>query len=758
MTVNMSLPSPEPDQHTAIHSTHRHQYHVSNLETRSVTLCPSCALIVRDIKDIPLEVGANQVEITGLTSTLDEDSVRVETSDALITELSIELVPNRETPDAPYFRSLDSDDESSDSEVDLTKEEKDDDKESRSDKLKLKNVLKEISDLVGRKRTALATISIAEDSLKIVNLYGNNIATSSRRQSKTTFEEDLSTYHRERQSVFREQMAAEAEANNIDQKIMALSKQKRNLRKRFAAKRRDRAQRVSGRDGEKRRGNGREPADIDCPRNQRHLQWNEKVYAITVNIDVKARQDNGVNVILPSSLTLSYATTHASWSPVHDLALSTNPDKGTLYFDARLVNHTSENWDDCIITLATSEPNAYDLSNPPPTLDPWRVYAPVSSQKHIRKVRGLMFSQDERHLPVRQRPASQPQRTTLPASTRTNGVFRNVRAPEQRLVIFEDATAGPERGDRGVFGKENVRPARDGRLFGTSNQVLTDDDGNTSESQDSVDTHRNPSRNENDPDSDDDATTILSPDFEMEDADTDETGIPASYTLDGLRSLPPSATVSRHRVACIPFQDVVFRRVLVPKHKRAVFMKAELRSGGKLTLPKGMSGLTLDGRYLGRIELPCWEPASTLSINLGIDPSIRVGYPRPEAKHSIRSGPFPGDNSIYTRSITLLNTAEVAAGKPIRVTVLDQVPVSQDGGLDIAVVEPAGLVVNGPSVPTGEYVGDGGERICATALAKLEEDGEVEWTVDVNPGRTVKLNLSYACAIANTANSISIFE
>lgn len=73
---------------------HKREYLLRNLPTRSVTLFPSRAQIVHDIKDATLQPGINHVTIIGLTPTTDEHSIKVEgTGTAIITDTSVQLLP-----------------------------------------------------------------------------------------------------------------------------------------------------------------------------------------------------------------------------------------------------------------------------------------------------------------------------------------------------------------------------------------------------------------------------------------------------------------------------------------------------------------------------------------------------------------------------------------------------------------------------------------------------------------------------------------
>lgn len=100
-------------------SVHRQEVLLESLPTRSVTFYPSRALISREIPDVELKPGANEIEIYGLTPTTDEHSIKVDGFGAAsVTDMTIDLVPNRETFAQVYPDDMDYEDSESEFEDD----------------------------------------------------------------------------------------------------------------------------------------------------------------------------------------------------------------------------------------------------------------------------------------------------------------------------------------------------------------------------------------------------------------------------------------------------------------------------------------------------------------------------------------------------------------------------------------------------------------------------------------------------------------
>ena len=88
--------------------------------------------------------------------------------------------------------------------------------------------------------------------------------------------------------------------------------------------------------------------------------------------------------------------------------------------------------------------------------------------------------------------------------------------------------------------------------------------------------------------------------------------------------------------------------------------------------------------------------------------------------------------------------------KPVRLVVLDQVPVSEDDKLRVEIAHPSGLVEGRAGVSTGvvrEGSGSGGAKDGGKAVATLKKGGEVSWDVELNAGRSVKLDLEYEVSL-----------
>lgn len=242
----------------------------------------------------------------------------------------------------------------------------------------------------------------------------------------------------------------------------------------------------------------------------------------------------------------------------------------------------------------------------------------------------------------------------------------------------------------------------------------------------------------------------------------EESGLTTTYEAPGTKTLAPSNSTIKHKIAKIEFKNIVFSHVVIGKLRQVAFLKARIRNTSKITLLKGPLGLTLDSSFLGQGSFPRCSSGETFSLPLGVDPAINVVYLKPTVRRS-QTGIFSKeDTNVFTRSLTIVNTKPNAA---VELTVLDQVPVSEDERLKIEVINPKGLKV-GENVRAGQSalapqpassLGKGSAKDVrasahstdvkganwGTAIASAKKGGEVSWNVKLNPGQGVKLMLEY---------------
>lgn len=666
---------------------------------------------------------------------------------AMVTRLSVELVPNREISDDRSPKSTDTDDGSDSPDTYMVEQDNNDNHH------KLRRVKSKILKLILEKRKGSDAVRSADLRLELLNTYMRGIA-GNPEHSQSFLQDGMKTYQKERENALHDLLEWQVQVEKIEKEILALQKHKERLRKSVtkerAKVRHERAMRN------------------EHIRKEQELRRPEQVYAVTISIDVEPTSDSDEELARGNAhadtcdLTLSYATSQAFWSPIYDMTLSTATGSGTLYFDSLLVNETSETWDDCSIVLSTWEPTFSSLDDTLSALKPW----PVSLYPSQRSSADSNVPTPDDHGPFLKQTAE-------------GFMFCHAPPPPSEIAIYEDEVESPKCNRHITPGPENMPPESDGGFSGRSSPSPTGNHGPIEQT--SWDTQpasyhheydstaydtaaaRPPLRTirghtpfffDEDDESVDDSATVQAPLTTIRESkkpEAKETELMATYSLVERRSLSPSLTESRHRVARIPLSDANFSRIVVPKNTEAVFLNAQLRNSSNFSLPPGTVELTLDGRHVGKQDLPSWRPSGICTLALGIDPWIRVIYREPEVKHNkhlMISSDEQKSSVLFTRTIVLVNTRDEFEGRPVDVTVLDRVPVSSDRKLEVELVTPNCLEVDGPGVFAGEP-GDGtsGRELWGKAEARLKPGGEVEWAVSINPRCAAKLRLAYLCTI-----------
>jgi uncharacterized protein (TIGR02231 family) len=214
-----------------------------------------------------------------------------------------------------------------------------------------------------------------------------------------------------------------------------------------------------------------------------------------------------------------------------------------------------------------------------------------------------------------------------------------------------------------------------------------------------------------------------------------------TYNIPGQRTVHPSSLKRRHVIAELDLAGINFSHVIIPKLRAAAFLRARIKNTSSISLLRGKAGLTLDGTFLGTASVPDCSADATFTLALGVDPGIQVTYAKPTVRR-VTAGFFnKEDCAIFTRMCRITNTKTTS----VSITVLDQVPVSEDEGLRVRILDPSGLSKEGDVVKVGQ-VGDGAKGWGKGTVSMLK-GGVVSWLLTLEKGKSVKLTLEYEARI-----------
>ncbi|KPM37639.1 hypothetical protein AK830_g8939 [Neonectria ditissima] len=786
--------------------THSVEYKIRDLGTRAVTLFPNQAQIQRDIKDVPLRPGTNEIVVVGLSPTVIKDSIKVEGSgSATIVGITVESLPNRERYEDVY---PDSDSDSSDEDDD------DDEIEEGPEQPGLKEATLKLIELCDNLTRAQDFIANADERIKVLNAYCGSVD----KREGVDIESILATYKKEREKAHADRMTGCVEERDLNVAINKVSQEHARLVKKDqklkakASKSHAKIQKIKNKKHQQRLSRQQERLQEKMRiRTDRERVWAKTCWTVNIQLEVNASftpmssrrgsvssevdfaqevkrspsKTMDLDEPMSCDLVLSYVTSSAYWTPSYDLQLSTPTSTGSLCFDACLNNTTSETWENCKITLSTSQAAFSGTNDAAPVLRPWRIkLAPKDAAPKVSDIANSCQELQERAAYLNRNNGA-----VIEPRVNSFGIGNSntqLQDYQMQLMLLEQQNKVRFMMARQEEGPQAQAQAPQQQMQQQQMQMQMQQQQQQVQQQQQQQQHIQQRQRQQQqaqqqqmqqpqswisrspPQATPQAAGMLPPwniqspetaavDFgaaaldvqpalDFHESLVEETGLTTTYDLHGLKTLVPKHTPTKQRVARVNFTNVFFGHTIVPKYHAMAYLRARLKNNSRWTLLKGPGSLTLDGSFMGRVTIPRCSSGDTFPLSLGVDPAIRIIYPKAEVQRS-KTGMFSKDDcSVYVRSITLRNTR--AAAKPVNMLVLDQVPVSEDDRLRVDLICPKGLTLEGLRVPCGEPGRDPKtDKDWGKATVRLKNSGHLCWEVNLESGKAVKLNLEYTVSL-----------
>jgi uncharacterized protein (TIGR02231 family) len=152
----------------------------------------------------------------------------------------------------------------------------------------------------------------------------------------------------------------------------------------------------------------------------------------------------------------------------------------------------------------------------------------------------------------------------------------------------------------------------------------------------------------------------------------------AVYGIAGRTTVPDTGETKRVQIDEMALDPALVVRT-VPKREEKAYLYAKINTSKGAPLLPGQVSLFRDAVFVGNGRLPLLAPEEEHELGFGVDDSIRVRHALAEEKRS-ETG-IISTSKIDTRSyrISVKNQHE----RPIQVSVLDQVPVSQNTDITV---------------------------------------------------------------------------
>lgn len=325
------------------------------------------------------EAGLNEITISDLTFLADPDSVRVAgTTDnhpARINDLTIDLVPNNQSSVSDF----------SDSESDL--EDVDEDEEPAT----LKTANEALEKVVTKMNEVEERLASARQEMSLVEQYASTVASNTASMivpDPKTMKDTLDLYNKQRTALFDatttfNDVLAELEKERV-KKRKAHDKEKRAHSKATRAKAEERKKKKADKEERQREKNEKKPEKF---RSVHRVRITIELPSSDLTRTAQGSDTDETEVFREATLTLTYTTTSASWTPHYDLRLdTTNPSLSSLTYRAHFTNRTYETWSQAAITLSTSQASFGGLKEKIPQMEGWRVT--LTKKSHIHACNG----------------------------------------------------------------------------------------------------------------------------------------------------------------------------------------------------------------------------------------------------------------------------------------------------------------------------------------------------------------------------------
>lgn len=787
---------------------HKQEFLIRNLPTRHVTLYPTKAQIIRDIDNVTLHPGANEITIYGITPTADESSIKVEgRGAATITDMMVDLVPNKQAYEDVYPES-----DAEDDDTYCTYDEDNNDDEPENEETK--SITRELLTVDEEIKLVREDHDSASGQLSILEKYKNTVE----ERAPSDLTKFIQGYREERRKAFSLYHESESRMDTKrEQRSRLFNRQRRALES--LRKERAKLNKEKKLAAEKKARAHLERVDAKhALRQQRSLFWAKKVYRIVISLEASIetpatsrrgsieslstlRQEPNSADSHQISLSVSYVSSAASWAPRYDLSLNTSTATGTIIYGSEYSNATSETWKDAKVSLSTSEAAFQGLGQTTPAMVPWHIK--LANGAHgstaMDVAIGASLSEQEQNYKINVQAiglakANEP-RTALFGLTGSNegrvgGVFgQSVEKPQQpqqskrlalqdydmqlqlldnqnRMRLQQAQMQQPQQMMQQQQQQQMMQQQQQQRMMQQPQQMMpmgqpqrqakpsifasTSAPGSGGFGVDVAGgAQKKPDATTPEAsgfrfESGEDLDTLGGlPPLATEEATWAEEGLTFTYEI-GVRTITPSFTQRRYRITSLHLKKVHLSYLLVPKLQPAAFLKARIQNSSSIALLRGMAGVTLDGAFLGNTTLPRCSAGESFGLSLGVDPAVQITYSKPATKRNRESGLFfTQKEDSYVFTRTC--TIMNSKSRAIEGVMLDQVPLSQDEKLKVLVLEPSDVNEEGNSAGTGEAVAKDARKESGwgVAHATRKAGGEIRWVFKIEPSRGGKFVLEY---------------
>ncbi|KAG8771593.1 hypothetical protein FRC15_003330 [Serendipita sp. 397] len=180
-----------------------------------------------------------------------------------------------------------------------------------------------------------------------------------------------------------------------------------------------------------------------------------------------------------------------------------------------------------------------------------------------------------------------------------------------------------------------------------------------------------------------------------------------SFFIEGLSTIPSDTDVTSqaHKVT-VSVIDLTadLQWITVPRELPTAFLQAQIKNTSTYMLLPGKTNVFLDDNFVSKSFIDQVSPSEIFHISLGVDSQVKVTY-HPRTKKTRTQGGLLSSRSVitnYHQKVTVKNTRSAPIKKLL---VRDQLPVSGDQRIKVALLEPASLEFGGRNTISGSGTG-----------------------------------------------------
>eukprot|EP00727_Mastigamoeba_balamuthi_P005806 m51a1_g1845 hypothetical protein (744) ;mRNA; r:580412-583310 len=413
------------------------------------------------------------------------------------------------------------------------------------------------------------------------------------------------------------------------------------------------------------------------------------------------------------SLRFSYVVDGASWSPEYDTRAQSTERSLQVAFYAVVANGSGEDWQDAQISLSTA--SSPPLAGQAPAAPPAAAlsFAPLTAEQAVQQQQRAQ--------------ALSSQSTQAKGAAPSRGLFRRESFTSTRSEMEDLTSESPA-------GFSMMMPPGSSSLRSLQNPGFVVPDATL----DSASACSPDTSGELDDGSQHSATRVQRASILA----VAEKCVPAVLLPLARRcSIPggPGAAPLRTAVASVAL-EVELAHVLVPRATHCSCVRAAITNGAGLPLLAGPASVFVDGVFTCSSAMPDVMPSERFVLLLGNDALVTAEY-RPVEQTRDNQGGWVRKARVverFTRTIVIRN----ARASEVLVELQDQIPVSTDDQIRVALLEPepaAGRREGGKGEP--REAREPREPYVSTQYKA--ETGTVTWVLRVPPNKTMDVPLRY---------------